>query len=292
MKTILNFVLLFTALMSCAFGQADLLEVRMSATKKSYMAHEHVRVYVDIKNNGAADLRLHNQDGVNWLEFVIKRNSTADVQMVKQALFADVLIPSGQQVRREVVLTTMYPLTTPGNYTIRARVNAPNKNIGGKVSDPVFFDIFNGATIFKKQVGVKAAGGRVTEYRILSLNRVEANELYFQSFDVPNNKIISTYTLGRYIGINRPKTIIDESGHLNILYQIDADKFRHICFGPRGNILLQQVHKSTVNGIPTLLNNPNAGNVVVRNSIIFDAEAEAEKKLSVHNISQRPPFAY
>ena len=290
MKKIILAILIQIVSLNALFAQADLIDVSLAMKKKDFMSYEHVRAVVTVKNNGASELRLHNQNNINWLEFIINRNGAHEVKMSKKALFADAIIPAGASIKREVVLTTIYPLVTQGNYTIRARINPPGSDLFKKKSAPGFFNVLKGATVFKKQVGVR--GGGVVEYRILNLNLLEADQLYFQSYDVSSKKIISTFSLGTFTRVSKPSFLIDDLANLNAIFQVSVDKFRFLTLNPEGRILVQEIHQSTSKGRPFMAKNTKNGTVMVRNSMLHDVAKEKEKMLSIHNMSQRPPFAY
>lgn len=290
MKKLILAIFLQVISFNALFAQADLIDISMVMKKKDYLSYEHVRAIVSIKNNGASDLRLHNQDGVNWLEFEITRNSVHEVKMGKKALFADAIIPAGGTIKREVVLTTIYPLVSQGNYTIRARVNPPGENLFKKRSSPSFFNVLNGVPIFSKQTGLQ--GGNAIEYRVINLNLLEADQLYFQSYNVKTKRIIHTFSLGTYTRVSKPSFLIDDLSNLNAIFQVSVDKFRFLTINPKGEIVAQEIHKATTKGKPFMAKNTKNGTVIVRNSSVFNLVEEKQKKLSVHDMSQRPPFAY
>lgn len=273
-------------------GQANILDVSMQMSKKEYMSNEHIRAVITLTNNGANDIALQNERGINWIEFVITKNGGKDVNMLRDVGAGSVIVPAGKTIKKTYALTMFYALTKPGNYTIRARVNPPGNQFHKKISEPRFFDVIQGVELFRRQVGVKAANGRVMEYRILVLNLTKGDQLYFQSYDVADKKIISTYSLGPYTRISKPLFEFDNHGFLNTIFQVQKDKFRFLTFAPNGKILKQEIIKSTPAGRPFLAKDPKTGGLVARNATIYNVEEERKKQLSVHDISQRPPFAY
>ena len=282
-------VTLFLTLMN-ALSQVNVIDVKLELNKKIYMSTEHIHATVTLMNRGAEDIRLHNQNG-NWLDFMIRRNGVKDILMAKNFLFADCVVPAGKQVSRKITLTHLYELVQPGNYVIRARVKPPGENVQPSPSSPAFFDVFNGVDIYRQQYGVPERAGQVVEYRIKQSNTRLGTELYFQAYDPKRKRLKVTYSIGKFTGIHKVQAMADSKGYLHTLYPIDAKLFRYINFADDGSILNQQIVKQAVRGIP-VLTKVGDGKVGVRNGVGYDPVAERKKKLSIHNISQRPPFSY
>jgi hypothetical protein len=285
--------LILLGLVTSLCGQALLLDIQVQLSKKEYVPYEAIDATVFVKNNSAQQLRLHNQSGRNWLEFVINRSGITDVNMAQNALFADAVIPPNQTIKRTVTISSLFPLTTQGNYTIRAQINPPaSTGIAKSRSEPFFFDVIGAVSIFSKQVGVSALKGKVFKYDISILNKASGNEIYFQSFEGNDSIPLTTRSLGGFVNINRPAIVIEQSGLINILYQLDSKLFRFLKIDPYGKILVQELHRRTDVGIPILVERKETKQVGVGNSMTFDAEKERKAKLAIHNISERPPFAY
>ena len=280
----------FASLVS-AFSQIDVIDVAIKMRKKNHISGEHVKVDVLLKNRGAQDVRLHNKNGLNWLDFVITRNGGVEVPMAKRMLFADSVVPAGQQITRTVTLTLMYNLLKQGNYGIRARVLGPSDGAQPKFSRRDIFNVFGGSTIFKNQYGVKAKPGKVVEYRIKKLTTPDGSNLYLQVYDPKKQEIVVTYWIGKYTGIHQVQVKADDAGYLHVLFPADAKLFRYWCFLDNGHPADQRLIKQGGKGIPMLLKRAD-GKVGVNNGTIHDAEAERKKRMSNHNISQRPPFSY
>lgn len=292
MKKILLAIVCLLSLMHVASGNVNLLDVSVKVDKLAYLSHEGVQAQVLIKNNSAQDLRLTHKAGLDWLEFDINRNGAHKVLKAKKMSFSASVIPAGKTVARNVNLSSLYPLVTQGNYTLRARINPNIEGWGSIISGPTYFDVLGGAEMFKKQQGIPGSGGKIVEFRIKVLNKVNGSELYFQSYDVKKKVILSTYSLGGYTIVNKPRFILDQSGHLNALYQIDAKIFRYLKIAHNGMLAEQTLHKVSSSGIPKLVENPNTKAVMVWNSVKYDIKEKREKMRAIHNISQRPPFAY
>ena len=283
-------VIIFMCLLSSVYGQVNVLGVKLKISKSQFIASEHVYADVLITNRGGRPVVLADNAGI-WLDFEINRNGGKNVAKVGKAGFAGVRIPAGQAITRRVVLTTVFPLATPGNYTIRAIVTPPAA-VGVPVkSGPAFFDVNNGVVKYKMQHGVRAKGGKVVEYRILLLNKVGGNELYFQSYDPKKNQIHVTYSLGKYVGVHQPQYKVDAAGLMHVLFQVGAKIYRYLQIADTGVIIKQELIKQAVRGTPMLVSLPN-GAIDYRNGLAFDAKEEAKKRASIHNLSQRPPFAY
>jgi len=285
-----HIVVILMCLLSSVYGQVNVLGVQLKISKPQFITSEHVYADVLITNRGGRSVVLADGAGI-WLDFEINRNGVKNVTKVGKAGFAGVRIPAGQAITRRVALTAAYPLATPGNYTIRAIVTPPAA-VGAPVrSSPAFFDVNNGVAKYKMQHGVRSKGGRVVEYRILLLNKVGGNELYFQSYDPKKDKIHVTYSLGKYIGVHQPQYKVDTAGFMHVVFQVGAKIYRYLQIADTGAIMKQELIKQGVRGTPMLVSLQN-GNIVYRNGLAFDAKEDAKKRASIHNLSQRPPFAY
>ncbi len=280
------------AVMHVAMANVNLLDVSLKLNKRTYLSHENIQAQVVVKNNSAQTITLKYKDGVEWLEFNITRNGSRQVAKAKKMSFAGVAIPAGQTVARTVTLTQMYPLVAQGNYNIRARVN-PNINGWKSLNSPVVhFDVIDGADSFRRQQGIPGTAGEVVEFRVKTLNKVSGNEMYFQSYDVKKKAVLSTFSMGGFTMVNRPSFLLDQSGHLNVLFQMDAKLFRYLKISHKGKIVDQKIHKIASSGIPKMVENPRTKTVQVWNSIEYNVQAERKKAAAIHNISQRPPFSY
>lgn len=286
-----NVVILLLALSSALFAQVNIIDVDVKLNKKIFMSYEHIYATVTVKNNGGQNIRLHNNQVGNWLDFDILRNGKTEVNMAKKFIFAQAVIGPGQSKARTVALTQMYPLTTQGNYTVRAKVNT-DANAGIALSRPAHFDVLNGVMIYQRQTGVAGDRKKLVEYRIRSLNKPQGTELYFQNYDPKKRRVLATYSLGEYLNVNKPQFQIDKEGKFHILFQVNAKVFRHLQIADSGKILKQELYKLGAKGIPRLWQINQKGEIVVRNAIPFDAVADAKKRAAIHNISQRPPFVY
>ena len=276
--------------LSQLLAQVNVLDVELVINKRTFLCYEHVYAQVIIKNRGSREVRLQN-DGGNWLDFKIKRNSAKDILMAKNFGFQACVVPANGQVARKVVLTHLYPLVEPGNYTIRAQVNPPGVEMNPISSRPQFFDVFNGMDVYKQQHGVKSKGGKIVEYRVKKMNTPKGTQLYFQTFDPRKHVIGVTYPIGNYAGLHEIQATADSDGYLHVLFPTDAKLYQYAKFEDAGKILEQKVIKVAARGNPMLVKSTK-GLVGVRNGLEFDVKKEAAKKLSIHNISQRPPFSY
>jgi len=214
-----------------------------------------------------------------------------DILMARNFIFPDCKVPAGKTVARKFTLTQLYELVKPGNYVVRARVKPPGENAQPAPSAPEFFDVFDGSYVYRKQHGVKDLHGQIVEYRIKQLNTRLGTDLYFQSYDPKRKRIKVTYSIGGYTGIHKIQNMADSKGSLHTLYPVNAQHFRYLNFGGDGSIVEQKVIKQAARGIPVLTKLQN-GSVDVRNGVSFDPVLERKKRLSIHNISQRPPFSY
>lgn len=287
------FFLSFLILCSSLLAQNNFLDVRLQLNKRAYLSFEHVYANVIITNNSAQDINLRADELRNWLEFDITRNNVKKIKMAKNFLFAQTTIRPGESKSRKVALTQMYPLVSQGNYTIRAQINSGKQNRIA-VSKPAFFDVIKGVTIFQRQTGIPHKPNEIIEYRILSLNTVDGSQLYFQNYNPhPKKKrILATFSLGKYMHVNRPQFIIDRQGHLNVLFQVNDKMFRYLKFKETGQIVSQKLYRMTDRGRPALVKTGKKGDVIVWNAALYDLKKEAKKRAAIHNISQRPPFVY
>jgi len=158
-------------------------------------------------------------------------------------------------------------------------------------SRPQFFDVFNGTKIYNQQRGIKANPGKIIGYQVQKLQTASGSGLYFQIYSPKDGQILSTRSLGGHVGISAPQMKADGDGYFHILYPVGAKVYQYAKFDDEAKILDQKKLKIAGKGKPTLVSNAQ-GLVGVRNGIKFDPQEEIKKRRSIHNISQRPPFAY
>jgi hypothetical protein len=162
-----------------------------------------------------------------------------------------------------VNLLPHYDLRQRGTFTVRAVVDGGGRHV---LSPPIKFTIIKGREVWKQTVGLPVAAGETNEdYRTYALlsRRAEHNEVLYASVqDDPRKLVYGMFPLGETISVGEPSAMIDNAGHLHVLFRSGPRSRSYAEVDPNAKVVKRAVY-SDVFSVPQLVADAN-GTVVVR----------------------------
>jgi len=281
MKTLCSLFLIL-----CMLPASAQLQVSVAMNKNNFMSKESVVATVSITNNSGGAMRLHNESGINWLEFDIHRHGGSSIAHAKNILVPDAIVPAGATIVKKYKVNQFYSMTRPGNYTLRASINVPGSTRQTYRSNPAHFGVNNGAPVYRQTFGVPGDASQKYTHIIYSFNNGQFDQLYFESYSENKKSTIFLYTLGPYKNFRRPQYVMDSQHHTNILFIINEKHYRYFRMSPEGKVVDQRIVEAAKTN-PRLVKLPS-GAVTVAGGIPYDPTVAKEKKSQVHGITERP----
>lgn len=271
-------------LLEPAVGRAQ-IDLRLETAKSSYLQYARLPFTVRIRNLGGGTVRLEDQGGRPWLEFVVQSSNGLLVTSDKAASFAPLELPSGQSTGLEVDLAPTHLIREPGGYQVRASVRLPSGET--VLTDPLSFLVGRGEVIWSQPRG-QGAERRV--YSLLKFYEDPNTGLYLQVEVPEKNQVFPSRRLGPYLPLDRPAAEFDTSGHLHLLYGVEPGRYRLTVVNPDGNPLREEQRQETTSR-PVLRRSPDGqidvdGGVVILPSHLREKLSTLQGRLGI-----RPPPA-
>ena len=271
------------------------LVVQLKAQKKELVAYEPLRMEVTITNNSGRSLLLARPGGQNdaWLDFHVTRDNG---DMVQPSGTLDGMPPMmmnpGQTIARTLDVGLLYPLSQFGGYIVRAQVWCPPDN-AWSVSNNVRLSIVSARDLWSQAFGVpkdklKAGEGTSRIFKVQQLNQYDGNTLYLRLEDRSSGMVLACYPLGQLMEMHPPSAGIDSRGNLHVLFKSAPNISAHVVIDCDGNQLNRTLYRDVV-GAPPSLQRDSSGGLAVLGGRTYDPVAEAQQRLVVRRVSERPP---
>jgi len=243
-------------LVGWVFTSSAQVTVEVVLDQQQYLPSESLPVSVKITNRSGQS--IHLGETPNWLTFSVE---SEDGFVVIKNGDAPVLGPfdveSSQMAIKHVDLEPYFTLNKAGRYHVVATLRIKDWS-AEEASEPAFFDVINGVTIWTQQFGLPVppdAATHVPEVRQYSL--VKANylksqlRLYAQVSNPADARIYKVTNVGPLVSFSQPEAQVDRLGNLQVLYQSGGTLFSYTVMDPNGEFVRREIF-DYVNSRPRL----------------------------------------
>lgn len=263
--------------------------VSAKISKKQFVAYEDVNLSVTMTNRAGQPIDFANKMRRKWIEFIVERGTGQTVFAVQDAVYAPLLLNTGETKTSSFRLNNSYDLSEPGNYTAYAIVRLPGQTAEeGTRTAKVHFTVIKGIAAWKQRAGVPGAPGDTREYRLINVTSDTATELYVQVEDIKRGKMLATYSMGRNLAFRDFSATLDNQNRLNVLFRTTPTIYSHTVVDASGKTVSRQYHKKGAEGVAPKLITTDSGIVGVMDSIPYDPQKEQDLRSQIHNLSELP----
>ncbi|MFT5468067.1 MAG: hypothetical protein ACI8UO_003175 [Verrucomicrobiales bacterium] len=271
------------------------INVKLEATKRTYVAHEPIEVVLSITNRAGRDVilgpptnELGQKTGTSWLRFDIHNNNGHLVSPKRNAVYEPVVIPAGQTLQRKFAINQTHPMSQQGVYRVTASAYFPNLKRYFRTAE-LNVNVSDGREIWRQVVGVPAGysgEGSYRRYTLMTFSSGAKKELYFRIHDEKSGAVRATYSLGAVILVRNPEARIDQSNRLHVLHMIAPRTYAHTVLQVDGKIASRDIYREDARR-PQLAPS-GVGDVVVVNGVP-ESEANASPlDADIRRLSERP----
>jgi len=289
-------IFLFLALLAGSFllpqAQAQ-LAIQLKTSKNEIVAYETAKVQLSITNRASRTILLARPGGAGdpWIGFEVVREGRDIIQPVGRLRDATpVQIRPGQTIVRNIDIARLYPLSRFGMYSIKAQVWTP-PDAAWAVSNAVRINVVNAKTLWSDAFGVpmgSEGGGTSRIYKVMRYNSLRGAALYFRLDDRRTGMVLACYPLGKLMDTRDPMILLDAGSNLHVLYKVDPETTIHAIINTSGKVTSRQQFHDQPGARPRLASDAS-GRVGVTGGILYDPEAEAQQRLTIHRLSEIPP---
>jgi len=239
------------------------LDLRLESPKPSYLQYAPIPVAIHLKNLGAQDLVLQENQCQPWLEMLIQSSDGLLIRPDKPMPMPDLTLKAGEIRELRLDLAPYFLVRDPGAYRVRASVRVPSGD--NLLTDPVSFLIGRGEVVWT----VPRGDGK--DQRIFSLLRYyeDPNVGLYLRVEVPGkNQVFPSQRLGPYLPIGKPMAEFDADSHLHLLYPVASGRYRLTVCNQDGDILREENRQETIEK-PKLKKSPDGLVEVVGGTVIL-----------------------
>ena len=283
--------MVLSLLLGSNLGLEAQLDVSLRMVKSEFVANEQVQAVLTLTNRAGRDIYLHSEGRSSWLDFTLKNRRGVPLSPARGVMFGAVNVPTGQSVSKTIAVSDYYRVSELGHYSGYASIRMPGTNPPVMfTSNRVQFDVIKARVLYTQRVGV-AGSTTVREYRLMSFNSNNKNQLYVEVEDVRTGRSMSTYSVGEALLFRKPQATVDGSNAMHILFLSTPTVFSHVRVDPNGKFLGRAFYKRGSTGSPRLVTFAN-GDVKVAGGIHYDPKQEQVNRSKIKKLSDRPPFAF
>jgi len=213
-------------LLGCYWGSLSLLcgqvTVELVLEDEYFLQGESIFVGVRITNLSGQTLDLGKDK--DWLTFSVEARDNFIVPLLDEVpVVGQFSVESTTAATKRVDITPCFQLTTPGRYTVTARIKIPQwqQELSTK-SKP--FVISSVRKLWEQEFGVPDPTGanappEVRKYALQQGMHLKEKKLYVRVTDALENKIYRVFPVGPIVGPTRPEPQLDKFGNLHLLFQ-------------------------------------------------------------------------
>jgi hypothetical protein len=220
------------------------ISVQLTMERDSLILFESIPVVANIHNFSGRTIELADNNLTSWLNFLVSDEAGATITPVgKQLVFDPVKIAPGRTVNITVNLLPHYDLRQRGNFIVRAVVDADGARA---LSSPVKFTIISGREVWKQTIGLPVVKGETNEeyrtYALLSRRAEHGETLYASVQDDPHELVYGMIPLGETISPGDPTAIIDNGGHLHVLFRSGPRSHSYAEIDPQAKVIKRAIY--------------------------------------------------
>jgi hypothetical protein len=235
------------------------IQLELKVSRPLYILYEQIIATITITNNAGRDITLEDVGGKQWFSMEVY----AHVNQLLSPYDADyklssLTIPAGQSVRRQIDLAPLFPIREIGPHRVRANVYLPefDKYFSSNMTG---FDLTDGKTIWRQDVGVPGNGG-MRQLSLLTHRMPTKTMMYVRVRDEDNNIVYGTQPIGRLLTSGRePEAMLDRANQMHVLHLAAPKTFLYTVIGLEGERLDQKVFLEVANSRPILAKTADGG---------------------------------
>jgi len=265
---------IFAAILTAAiaFAASSLqaqVSVGVAINRANYLLFESVYAKVVVRNYSGQALAFSDDAAATGsLKFFIEMPDQTRAEMRKGAYnpLTGVIITPGATEEVLVPLTSLYVLTKPGNYRLRAIVG--HKLLPTEYqSDTAGFTVCNGIPVWERTVGVpdlfKKKDDEVLKPRKTKIVTFNDGKDKVYCLIIEDDKYVyGVARLGADIGNFPPMCEVDGLSRVHVMLQVSPNVFSYFIYDINCDLSEKEVYVKT-NTVPTIILDSKEGSVVV-----------------------------
>ncbi|MDF1825958.1 MAG: hypothetical protein P1U68_15035 [Verrucomicrobiales bacterium] len=291
MKAIFTLLTLLFVLSFTEQAKAQ-IQVELKLNRNLYVAHEPITGTLTLVNRAGQDLIFGDSGGQSWLDFTVTDGRGHLITPVRNQLNErPVVLSSGQTYEHKVTINRYYPMSTIGQYRVRANVSFPQINRVFQ-SKTLSVQVTDGQPIWSQIVGVPQGHSRAGTYREYSLmtyyHGARSKSLYFRLKDSDSGVVFKTYPIGDYMSLRKPTYAIDRQNQLHVLHMTGPQKYKYTVISIDGDPV-RQANYFEKNGNRPSLKSTDFGEVSVVGGFTEEEMSTPYEHSEFRRLSERPP---
>ncbi|MEM6911242.1 MAG: hypothetical protein AAF555_06620 [Verrucomicrobiota bacterium] len=276
------------------------LTIRVEPVKSTLVAHESMKLVVQIRNFSGQDLTLDAPGQREWLTFSVRTSARPLVTSTYSGeVFRPQVLGAGRTIQKTVDLKALYDVGDFGSYWVTAHVWYPPTREYLN-SNQVMMNVVNAQVYAERTVGVppgRPGAGEPRAYQVMLFKHLDETEIYVRVKAARTQRVYATYSLGPVVMIKPPQVAIDRDSKLHLLYMGGPGLWLYSKVDVDGRFLGREFYKDQGVPLPKLATD-SAGFVRVDGGRLYDPanpegseQAElAEVNPGYRRLSDRPGF--
>jgi len=290
-RRLLPLAALLSGLVGGRVTQAQ-VQVTLEMKRSTYVAHEPIIGTLTLINRAGQDIILGDSDGLGWLDYSVTDNrGNLVIPSASAANEAPIVLASGKTYTKEVTINKYYPMSTIGNYRVKATVTLGQMNRVFQTA-PVSVQVTNAQALWSQIVGVPTGHPRAGTYRKYELmtfyHGARGRSLFFRVSDSDTGIVYRTYPIGDYMTVHPPEQAIDSQNQLHVLHMTGPSAYKYTVIDIDGYPVKQQSLFESKNTRPSLKTN-EFGEVVVLGGMTEEEVGKPYEQTQFRRLSERPP---
>lgn len=268
------------------------IQVELKLDRSLWVAHEPITGTLKLVNRAGQDLIFGDSGGMSWLDFTVTDGRGHLITPVRNQLNErPVVLSSGQTYEHKVTVNRQYPMSTVGQYRVRANVSFPQINRVFQ-SQTMNVQVTEGQPIWSQIVGVPQGHSRAGTYREFSLmtyyHGARSKALYFRLKESDSGVVFTTYPIGDYMSLRKPTYSIDRQNQLHVLHMTGPQRYKYTVISIDGDPVRQENYFEK-NGNRPELKSSDFGEVSVVGGFTEAEMSTPYEESEFRRISERPP---
>jgi hypothetical protein len=261
MRRSMAFTLL--AVLAVSWSAQAQVTVQLAMERDTLLLFESIPVVANVRNYSGRTIELADENQTSWLNFLVSDEAGSTISPVgKRLTFDPVKIAPGQSMKITANLLPFYDLRQHGTFVVRAVVDGGGAHA---LSLPVKFTIIGGREVWKQTFGLPVAAGETNEdyrtYSLLSRRAEHGETLYASIQDDAHELVYGMIPLGETISTGDPTEMIDNAGHLHVLFRSGPRSHSYAEIDPNAKVVKRAIYSDMLS-MPQLVAEANGGVVV------------------------------
>jgi hypothetical protein len=271
------------------------LQVSLEFSRRLFVLHEPIEATVQIRNLTGREITLRDDGNKNWFAFDVTRPDGGFVEPTGSYQLGQLVIQSGDTVRRKINITPLYQIREFGIHRVRAQIYFADMD-KLFVSQRKLIEITEGKTLWRQTVGVPegmGAAGETRTYSLLSHSVGRGKRLYVRVADPQSGITYGTYSIGRLLTFGDPFVEIDSQSRLHVLHLVAPKQYQYTVVDLDGRVAERSQYITT--RTEPRLRRRSSGSIAVAGGELYAPAAQAVADSSALSdgppkLSDRPPL--